>query len=101
MEDQTGSPEKYSMKHSCDKKIFYLNERKNIMVKMFLTEYKFILTERKYILISWKKGDITKIYFIKYKVTLIEWKYIFISYEFLFLQHFSHHTFQQNSSIIG
>ena len=29
-----------------------------------------------------KKGDIMKIYFIEYKVILTEWKYIFISYEF-------------------
>ena len=92
MKDQICSPEKYWMKNSCNKNIFYLNEKKYIyMIKMFLTEYKFILTEWKYILISWKKDDIMKIYFIEYKVILIEWKYIFISYEFSFLQHFSNH----------
>ena len=33
---------------------FYLDE-KIYMIKMFLTEYKFIFTELKYILISWNK----------------------------------------------
>ena len=46
MEDQRCSPEKYSLKNSCIKNIFYLNEKKYIyMIRMFLTEYKFILTE--------------------------------------------------------
>ena len=62
------------------------------MIKMFLFEYKSILTEWKYILILWTKCDIIKIYFIEYKFVLIEWKCIFISYEFLFLQHFSNHN---------
>ena len=43
MEDQICSPEKYSMKNSYNKNIFYLNEKN--MIKIFLTEYKFILTE--------------------------------------------------------
>ena len=30
MEDQICSPEKYSMKNSYNKNIFYLNEKKNI-----------------------------------------------------------------------
>ena len=53
----------------------------------------FVLIELKYILISWKRGDIMKIYFIKYTVILIEWKYIFI---FLFLQHFSNDNQSHN-----
>ena len=44
MEDQICSPEKYSIKDSYNKNIFYLNEKKH--------EYKIILTESKYILIS-------------------------------------------------
>ena len=36
MEDEICSPEKYTMKYSYNK---------NIFIKMFLTEYKFILTE--------------------------------------------------------
>ena len=48
---------------------------------MFLIKYKFILTEWKYMLVSWKKGDIIKIYFIEYKFVLIEWKYILISWK--------------------
>ena len=43
MEDQICSPEKYSMKNSYNKNIFYLNEKN--MIKIFLTEYKFIFTE--------------------------------------------------------
>ena len=114
MEDEICSPEKYSVKNS------YFNWMKKIyMIKIFLTEYKFIFTEWKYIfwyhekkgdimriyfieykfvLIEWKyfdimkKGDIMEICFIKYKIILIEWKYIFISYELLFLQHFSNHA---------
>ena len=48
MEDQICSPEKYSNNES----VFYLNEKNIYMIKMFPTEYKFILTEQKYILIS-------------------------------------------------
>ena len=93
-------------------KIYFTWMKKINMIKIFLTEYKFILTEWKYILISrkksgdimkiyfieykfvlieWKKGDIMKICFIKYKIILIGWKYVFISYEFSFLQHLSNH----------
>ena len=44
------------MKNSYNKTfIFYLNDKNIYMVKMFLTEYKFILTECKYILISLTK----------------------------------------------
>ena len=77
MEDQICSPDKYSMKNSYNKNIFYLNKEK-YMTKMFLTEYKFILTEWKYILTLWEKGDTIKIYFIEYKFVLIEWKYVLI-----------------------
>ena len=111
MEDQISSPEKYSMKNSYNKNIFYLNEKniydKNIsywiqiyfdwtkiyfdimekkgdIMKIYFIEYKFVLIE-------WKKGDIMKICFIKYKIILIGWKYVFISYEFSFLQHLSNH----------
>ena len=45
MEDQICSPEKYSMENSCNKYNFYLNEKKKYVIEMFLTEYKFILTE--------------------------------------------------------
>ena len=51
MGDQICSPEKYSMKNLCNKNIFYLNEKIH-MVKIFLTEYKFLLTKWKYILRS-------------------------------------------------
>ena len=44
MEDHICSPEKYSMKNSCHKNIFYPNEKKLHGI-MFLTEYKFIFTE--------------------------------------------------------
>ena len=33
------------MKNSYKKNIFYMNEKNTYMIKMFLTEYKFILTE--------------------------------------------------------
>ena len=49
------------------------------MIEMFLTKYKFIFTEWKYILISLKKGDIMKIHFIEYEFVLIEWKYILLN----------------------
>ena len=42
------------------------------MMKMFLNEYKFTLTEYKYILSLRKKGDIMKIYFVEYKFILIK-----------------------------
>ena len=48
MEDQICSTEYYSMKNSYNKNIFYLNEKNIYIIKMFLTEYKFlkfILTE--------------------------------------------------------
>ena len=45
MEDQICSAEKYSMKSSYNENIFYFNEKNIYMIKMFLTEYKFILTE--------------------------------------------------------
>ena len=45
MEDQICSPEKYSMKNSYKKNVFYLNEKNIYVIKMFPTEYKFILTE--------------------------------------------------------
>ena len=41
MEDQICSPEKYSMKSSYNKNIFYLNEKNVYMIKMLLTEHKF------------------------------------------------------------
>ena len=41
------------------------------MIKIFLIEYKFILTEENLFLYH-EKGDIMKIYFIKHKVILIE-----------------------------
>ena len=65
-------------------------------MKICFIKYKIILIEWKYFLLSWKKGDIIKIYFIKYKIIFIEWKFIFISYEFLFLQHFSNHSREED-----
>ena len=47
-------------------------------------------------MISWKKVDIMKIYFTEYKFILIEWRYILRSYEILFCQHFSKHIQLQN-----
>ena len=41
MEDQICSPQKYRIKNSYNKNIFYLNEKKNV-VKTSLTDYKFI-----------------------------------------------------------
>ena len=38
--------------------------KKIYMMKLFLTEYKFILTE--------EKGNIMRIYFIEYKFVLVE-----------------------------
>ena len=38
MDDQVCLPEKYSMKNSYNKNIFYLNEKNVYMIKMFLTE---------------------------------------------------------------
>ena len=45
MKDQICSPENSSMKNTYNKNMFYLNEKKVNMLNMFLTEYKFILTE--------------------------------------------------------
>ena len=71
MEDQICSVEKYSMKNSYSKNIFYLNE-KIYMIKMFLIEYKFFCLNENIFWYHENTGDI--IYFIKYKVILIEWK---------------------------
>ena len=88
LEDQICSPEKYSMKNSHNKNIFYLNENifwyheKEVdIMKIYFIEYKFVLIECKYILISWKKGDIMKLYFIK-----IDWikMYFHIIWIFIF-----------------
>ena len=45
MEDQTDSPEKYSIKNSYYKNIFHSNEKKQHMIEIFLTKYKIILIE--------------------------------------------------------
>ena len=121
MEDQICSPEKYSMKNSYNKNIFYLNEKniydinisywikiyfgwmkiylgimkKGDIMKIYFIEYKFVLIEWKYILISWERRWYNKNTFIKYKIILIEWKFIFISYECLFLEHFSNDNLLQ------
>ena len=50
MEDQICSPEMYSIKNSYNKNMFYLIEKKDVnknVIKMFLTEYKIILIEKK------------------------------------------------------
>ena len=47
-------------------------------------------------MISWKKVDIMKIYFTEYKFILTEWRYILRSYEILFCQHFRKHIQLQN-----
>ena len=67
MEDQICSPEKYSMKNSYDKNIFYLNENIFIYHESWYNENTFYWIQICF--------NIMKIYFFKYKVILIEWKY--------------------------
>ena len=80
MEDQICSPEKYSMKNSYNKNIFYLNE-KNMYDKNISYWIKIYFVWMKIYLGIMKKSDIMKIYFIEYKFVLIEWKYILISWK--------------------
>ena len=68
MEDQIWSPEKYSMKNSYNKNTFYLNKRNIYMMKILLTECKFIFTVQKH----------KNTYVMKYKFILIESKCILI-----------------------
>ena len=68
MEDQIWSPEKYSMKNSYNKNTFYLNKRNTYMMKILLTECKFILTVQKH----------KNTYVMKYTFILIESKCILI-----------------------
>ena len=58
---------------------------KKMMIKVFLTECKFILT--KWYFDIMKKRWYNENIFITYEIVLIEWKYIWN----LFLQHFSNH----------
>ena len=71
MEDQTCSPEKYSMKSPYKKNTFYLNE-KNIYDENVSYWIQICFDWIKTYLISWKKVDIMKLCFIEYKFILIE-----------------------------
>ena len=72
MEGQICSPEKYSMKNSYNKYLFYLNEKdiydKNISywIQIYFDWMKI------YFDIMKKKGDIMKMFFIEYKFVSLE-----------------------------
>ena len=72
MEDQTCSPEKYSMKNLYNENIFYLNEKSiydksvSYWIQIYFDWLKIYFDNMK------KEGDIIKIYFIEYKFILIE-----------------------------
>ena len=76
MDDQICSPQKYSMKNSCNKNIFYLNE-KNIHDKNVSYWMQIYFDWMKIYFDIMKKGDKMKIYFIEFKFVLIEWKNLF------------------------